>query len=68
MCHHWGASALYRSGDRLLQGILGTERLLQNYNNHGHCDIKEEGCKHTPCYNEYVHANVTETIENDGYV
>ena len=31
-------------------------------------DIKEEGCEHTPCYNEYVHANVTETIENDGYV
>ena len=21
-----------------------------------------------PCYNEYIHANVTETIKNDGYV
>ena len=25
--------------------------------------IIEEGCKHTPCYIEYVHANVTETLK-----
>ena len=46
---------------------FGTELLLPNYYNNVTVTSRRN-VVNTPCYNEYVHANVTETIENEGYV
>ena len=51
---------------RLLQRTLGREFLLQNYYNNVIVTSKRRVVN--THYNEYVHANITKTIQNDGYV